>query len=189
MTSQPADPASIETRSDAATQIVDDRAGMVHALGQAKLAIGHADVPVGAIVVWRGQVIAARHNERELTGDPTAHAEVLAIRDAAAAIGNWRLDECTMYVTLEPCPMCAGALVNARIPRVVFGASDPKAGAGGSLMNILADARLNHRCEVTGGILDVESATLLRAFFAVRRRPRLAPTDGSASANAVDQAP
>ena len=168
----------------------DDEAAMSLAIGQARLAEAHDDVPVGAVVVLAGTVIAARHNERELTGDPTAHAEVLAVRDAAAVIGRWRLDDCTVYVTLEPCAMCAGAIVLARVPRVVYGATDPKAGAGGSLMNLLADPRLNHRCEVTTGVSADESGALLRAFFAGRRRPRpVAPVvAGSApAADAVDQ--
>ncbi len=159
----------------------DDIAAMQLALQQAVLAEVHEDVPVGAIVVRSGRVIAARHNERELTGDPTAHAEVLAVRDAAALVGHWRLDDCTMYVTLEPCPMCAGSLVNARFGRVVFGAADPKAGAGGSLMNILADTRLNHRCSVTSGVLADDCGAVLRSFFVARRRV------SSAAADAVDE--
>ncbi|MEO7398424.1 MAG: tRNA adenosine(34) deaminase TadA [Ilumatobacteraceae bacterium] len=150
-------------------------AAMNLALRQALLAQEHDDVPIGAVVVRGARVIAARHNERELTGDPTAHAEVLAIRDAAIVVGSWRLDGCTMYVTLEPCPMCAGALVNARMPLVVYGASDPKAGAGGSVMDVLADPRLNHRCEVVGGVLATECGDVLRAFFASRRTPPRSP--------------
>mgnify|MGYP001208109990 FL=1 len=114
-------------------------------------------------------MIAARHNERELTGDPTAHAEVLAIRDASAVVGHWRLIDCTLYVTLEPCVMCAGALVNARIGRVVFAATDPKAGAISSLYEICSDQRLNHRPPVTAGVLATEAGAMLRAFFAERR--------------------
>jgi tRNA(adenine34) deaminase len=139
------------------------------ALAQARMALAHDDVPIGAVVVRDGQVIAARHNERELTGDPTAHAEVLALRDAAAAAGSWRLDGCTMYVTLEPCVMCAGAAHLARVDRVVFGAMDIKAGALGSLYNIGTDSRLNHEFGVTGGVRAVEAAELLTAFFASRR--------------------
>lgn len=161
-----------------------DLGAMRLAIDQARLAESHADVPVGAIVMLDGQVIAARHNERELTGDPTAHAEVLAIRDAAEAIGLWRLDGCTLYVTLEPCAMCAGALVNARVPRVVYGATDPKAGAGGSLMNVLADPRLNHRCDVTSGVLDDECGAMLKSFFASRRK-----SGSAAAADSVDQTP
>jgi len=143
---------------------------MLAALAEAERAGEHDDVPVGAVVVRDGAVIAARHNEREATGDPTAHAEILALRDAAAVVGHWRLDDCTMVVTLEPCFMCAGALVNARIGRLVYGAADPKAGAVGSLANVCADARLNHRPPVTAGVLAEDSAALLRAFFATRRR-------------------
>jgi tRNA(adenine34) deaminase len=153
------------------------------AIAEAIAAEAHDDVPVGAVVVRAGLVIAARHNERELSGDPTAHAEILAIRDAAAHLGNWHLDECTLYVTLEPCTMCAGALVNARVARVVFGAMDPKAGAGGSLYNLLAEPRLNHRCIVEPGMLGERSGALLKAFFASRRGSRAA----SAAADAVDQ--
>ena len=118
---------------------------MEAAIEQARSALDHGDVPVGAVVQRDGAIIAARHNERELTGDPSAHAEMLAIRDAAAVVGRWRLDDCTLVVTLEPCPMCAGAMVNARIGQLVYGATDPKAGAAGSLMNLVADPRLNHR--------------------------------------------
>jgi tRNA(adenine34) deaminase len=143
---------------------------MHHALLQARAAELHGDVPVGAVVVRAGEVIAARHNERELTGDPTAHAEVLALRDAAAVVGHWRLDECTLFVTLEPCAMCAGAVVNARVTRVVFGATDPKAGAVRSLYEVADDPRLNHRAVVEGGLVADECGALLRAFFATRRR-------------------
>ena len=124
---------------------------MQAALVQARAAEAHGDVPVGAVVVRDGQIIAQAHNERELTGDPTAHAEVLAIRAAASVVGNWRLDDCTLYVTLEPCAMCAGAIVNARVARLVFGASDPKAGAVRSLYEVADDPRLNHRAIVDGG--------------------------------------
>ena len=139
------------------------------ALAQAALAIEHDDVPVGAVVVRDGAIIAARHNERELTGDPTAHAEILALREASRAVGSWRLSGTVLYVTLEPCAMCAGAIVLARVSRVVFGASDPKAGAAGSVLDVLAEPRLNHRPEVAGGLLAEESAGLLRGFFAPRR--------------------
>lgn len=169
--------------------VAGDIDAMRSAIEQARLAELHADVPVGAIVVLDGVIIAARHNERELTGDPTAHAEVLAIRDAAEVIGLWRLDRCTLYVTLEPCPMCAGALVNARVPRVVYGATDPKAGAGGSLMNVLADPRLNHRCDVSTGVLAAECSALLKTFFAQRRKNGSVVVDSVAAADAVDQAP
>lgn len=139
------------------------------AIEQAEAALLHDDVPVGAIVVHGGEVIAARHNERELTGDPVAHAEVLALRDAAAAIGSWRLHECTMYVTLEPCTMCAGAMVNARLDHVVYGATDPKAGAAESHFHVLDGAILNHRVEATAGVEAQQCGDLLRAFFRARR--------------------
>lgn len=150
---------------------VDDLGAMRLALDEARAAELHGDVPVGAVVVRSGVVIAARHNERELTGDPTAHAEVLAMRDAAAVVGHWRLDECTLFVTLEPCAMCAGAIVNARVARLVFGATDPKAGAVRSLYELADDPRLNHRAIVESGLLGDEAGELLRAFFAARRRP------------------
>ena len=150
------------------TPLTDDDA-MRLALEQAMAALAHRDVPIGAVVVRDGEVVAARHNERELTGDPTAHAEVLAIRDAAHVVGHWRLLDCTLYVTLEPCVMCAGALVNARIGRVVYGATDPKAGAVTSLYEVLADPRLNHRPPVEGGVCAEQCGALLREFFASRR--------------------
>jgi tRNA(adenine34) deaminase len=151
------------------TTLLTDDDAMRLALDQAAAAVAHADVPIGAVVVRGATVIAARHNERELTGDPTAHAEVLAIRDASAVVGHWRLIDCTLYVTLEPCVMCAGALVNARIGRVVFAATDPKAGAISSLYEICSDQRLNHRPPVTAGVLAAEAGAMLRAFFADRR--------------------
>ncbi len=146
-----------------------DEAAMALALAEARRALDHDDVPIGAVVVRHGTVLAARHNERQLTGDPTAHAEILALRDAAAAIGSWRLDDCTLVVTLEPCFMCAGAVVNGRVGRLVFGAVDPKAGAVGSLYDVPGDRRLNHRPPVTGGVLAAECGDLLRSFFASRR--------------------
>lgn len=141
------------------------------ALDEARAALEHDDVPVGAIVIRMntGQVLARRHNERELTNDPTAHAEILALRDAATVLGTWRLDGCALVVTLEPCAMCAGALVNARIGEVIFGADDPKAGALGSRYHLLADPRLNHECDVVHGVRAEESAELLRDFFTSRR--------------------
>jgi tRNA(adenine34) deaminase len=148
-----------------------DEWAMRLALDEAVAAERHGDVPVGAVVVRDGKVLAARHNERELTGDPTAHAEVLALRDAAAAVGHWRLIDCTLYVTLEPCAMCAGAIVSARVDRVVYGATDPKAGAVRSLFHIADDDRLNHRAEVEHGVLADESSVMLKAFFAARRAP------------------
>jgi tRNA(adenine34) deaminase len=148
---------------------MDDVQAMTVALDEAEAALGHGDVPVGAVVVRGGEVIARRHNEREATNDPTAHAEVLALRDAAAAVGSWRLDDCTLYVTLEPCVMCAGALLNARIGRLVYGAADLKAGATASLYNVCADPRLNHNPPVTHGVLAERAADLLSTFFAAKR--------------------
>ena len=139
------------------------------ALREAERAFEHDDVPIGCVIVHEGEVLAAAGNERELRGDPTAHAEVLAMRDAGRALGSWRLDGCALYVTLEPCAMCAGAIVLGRVPRVVYGAVDPKAGAAGSALDVLGEPRLNHRPEVAGGLLEGESAELLRRFFAVRR--------------------
>ncbi len=153
----------------AVTAALTDDDAMRLALDQAAAAPAHGDVPIGAVVVRDGTLIAARHNERELTGDPTAHAEVLAIRDAARVVGHWRLQDCTLYVTLEPCVMCAGALVNARIGRLVFAADDPKAGAVASLYQVCSDPRLNHRPPVTGGLHAEEAGALLRAFFADHR--------------------
>jgi len=152
--------------------LLDDVGAMQLALAQAAEAPAHGDVPVGAVVTRGGVVIASRHNERELAGDPTAHAEVLALRDAAAALGGWRLEGCTLYVTLEPCAMCAGALVAARVERVVFAAADPKAGACGSLYNLCADPRLNHEVAVVDSVLARQGAALLEAFFATRRASR-----------------
>ncbi len=153
---------------------VDDDTAMGVALDEAAAAAAHGDVPVGAVVLGPyGTVLARRHNERELAGDPTAHAEVLALRAAAAALGTWRLSGCTLVVTLEPCPMCAGAAVAARLARVVFGPPDPKTGATGSLYNICADPRLNHEPAVVPGVRAAEGAALLAAFFAgVRSRPQ-----------------
>jgi tRNA(adenine34) deaminase len=139
------------------------------ALREAERAVEHDDVPIGAVVVAGGEVMAAARNERELRGDPTAHAELLALREASAKLGSWRLLDTVLYVTLEPCAMCAGAVVLARVPRLVFGADDPKAGAAGSVLNVLAEPRLNHRPVVAGGLLAEESADLLRSFFAPRR--------------------
>ena len=139
------------------------------ALREADQALAHDDVPVGAVLVHGGEVAGAGHNERELRQDPTAHAEAIAIREAARALGSWRVLDSTLYVTLEPCAMCAGAIVLARVPRVVFGCTDPKAGAAGSVLDILAEPRLNHRPAVTGGILARECAALLTGFFAARR--------------------
>jgi len=151
---------------------LSDDAAMDLALAEAAAAVAHGDVPVGAVALVGGRVVAARHNERERTGDPTAHAEILALADAAAALGTWRLGDVTLVVTLEPCPMCAGALVAARAARVVFGAADPKAGACGSLYNLCADPRLNHEVEVTAGVRAEEAAGLLTGFFGDRRAER-----------------
>jgi tRNA(adenine34) deaminase len=139
------------------------------ALREAERALEHEDVPIGAVVVRGGEVLAAAHNERELRQDPTAHAEMIALREAARAVGTWRVLDTVIYVTLEPCAMCAGAIVLARVPRVVYGANDPKAGAGGSVLDVLNEPRLNHRPEVAGGLLAAESAELLGSFFADRR--------------------
>ena len=139
------------------------------ALREAERALDHDDVPVGCVIARDQEVIAAAPNERELRADPTAHAEVLALREASKAVGSWRLSDAVVYITLEPCAMCAGALVLARVPRVVYGAVDPKAGAAGSVLDVLAEPRLNHRPEVAGGLLAEESAALLREFFAGRR--------------------
>lgn len=144
---------------------------MALALEEARLAMADGDVPIGAVVVIGDEVVARRHNERERRPDPTAHAEVLALADAAAASGTWRLTGATLVVTLEPCPMCAGALVASRLGRLVFGAGDPKAGACGSLYNLCADPRLNHEIPVTSGVMAEESAALLSGFFAERRLP------------------
>jgi tRNA(adenine34) deaminase len=139
------------------------------ALREAERALDHDDVPIGAVIVHGGEVIAAACNERELRMDPTAHAEMLALREASGRLETWRLLDTVLYVTLEPCAMCAGAIVLARVPRVVYAADDPKAGAAGSVLNVLAEPRLNHRPAVAGGLLAEEAAELLRAFFASRR--------------------
>lgn len=139
------------------------------ALREAERALEHDDVPIGAVVVRDGEVIGAGHNERELRNDPTAHAELIALREAARALDSWRVLDAVMYVTLEPCAMCAGAIVLARVPRVVVGAGDPKAGAAGSVLNVLDHPQLNHRAQVEFGLLAEESAELLRAFFGRRR--------------------
>jgi tRNA(adenine34) deaminase len=156
---------------------------MDEALAEAAAAAAHDDVPIGAVVV-RGQdddaeLVGRGHNRREVDGDPTAHAEVLAIREAAAAVGSWRLEGCTIVVTLEPCVMCAGALVLARLDRVVFGADDPKAGAVGALYDVPRDPRLNHRLEVVRGVRQEECAALLTGFFRDRRAAARAARGGS----------
>jgi tRNA(adenine34) deaminase len=139
------------------------------ALREAERALEHDDVPIGAVLVHEGEVIAAARNERELRRDPTAHAEILALREASARLESWRLLDTMLYVTLEPCAMCAGAIVLGRVPRVVFAADDPKAGASGSVFDVLGEPRLNHRPAVAGGLLADESAALLRGFFATKR--------------------
>jgi tRNA(adenine34) deaminase len=139
------------------------------ALREAERAMEHDDVPIGAVVVHEGEVLVSGRNERELRQDPTAHAEVLVLREAAGKLGSWRVLESVLYVTLEPCAMCAGAIVLARVPRVVFGAWDPKAGAAGSVLDVLAQPQLNHRPEVAGGLLAAECGGLLTSFFAGRR--------------------
>ena len=146
-----------------------DERWMRVALDEARAAARHADVPIGAVVVHSGRIIGAGHNERERRQDPTAHAEVIALRAAAASLGSWRVLDATLYVTLEPCAMCAGAIVLARVPRVVWGALDPKAGAAGSVLDVLAEPALNHRPATLGGVLEDECASLLRGFFEGRR--------------------
>lgn len=143
---------------------------MRQALREAEAAQGENEVPIGAVIVRDGRVIAAAHNQREQLHDPTAHAEMVAITQAASQIGDWRLERCALYVTLEPCPMCAGAILQARIPIVVFGATDPKAGAVQTLYQLLNDPRLNHRCHVIGGVLADACGGLLTSFFQARRK-------------------
>jgi len=139
------------------------------ALREAQAALAHDDVPIGAVVVHDGEIIATGHNERELRQDPTAHAELLALREASRVLGSWRVLDAVLYVTLEPCAMCAGAIVLSRVPRVVYGTTDPKAGAAGSVLDILAEPRLNHHPAVAGGLLAGECAALLIDFFSSRR--------------------
>ncbi len=139
------------------------------AVREATRALEHDDVPIGAVIIKDGEVIGSGHNERELRSDPTAHAEMIALRDAARTLGSWRILESVMYVTLEPCAMCAGAIVLSRVPRIVFGAWDPKAGAAGSVLDVLDTPQLNHRPQVQGGLLAEDCGDLLRAFFAGRR--------------------
>lgn len=153
--------------AEAATSAHERLMGL--AIERAREAERHGDVPIGAVVARDGEPLAAAGNERELRRDPTAHAEVLAIRAAAEALGGWRLPGTTLYVTLEPCVMCAGAIVLARIPAVVFGAADPKAGAAGSVLDVFAEPALNHHPRVTGGVMEAECAALLRDFFESRR--------------------
>lgn len=142
---------------------------MLRALDLARAAAAIGEVPVGAVITRDDQILAEAHNRRETDKSPFAHAEFLAIQQACTRINDWRLERCTLYITLEPCPMCAGLIVNARIPRVVFAAPDPKAGAAGTLMNLLKDPRLNHRCEVVKGLLATEASELLTSFFRALR--------------------
>jgi tRNA(adenine34) deaminase len=146
-----------------------DETYMKEALDEAKKAMDKGEIPVGAVVVLGGEVIGRGHNLREATGDPTAHAEMLALREAARAIGHWRLIGCTLYVTLEPCPMCAGAVINARVDRVCFGAFDPKAGCCGTLYDLTGERKFNHHPDVAGGVLNDECAALIKEFFSKRR--------------------
>jgi tRNA(adenine34) deaminase len=154
--------------------VPSDDDAMGRALAEARAAAAEGEVPVGAVVVADGRIVAARHNERERTKDPTAHAELLALRDAATTLGGWRLSDATMVVTLEPCAMCAGALVAGRVGRLVFGATDPRAGACGTLYNLCADPRLNHELPVTGGVKAAECGALLTSFFSEKRADRAA---------------
>jgi tRNA(adenine34) deaminase len=142
------------------------------ALAEAEQALAHGDVPVGAVAIRKGAIIGRGHNRKEIDANPTAHAEMLALQEAANTLGGWRLVEVTLYCTLEPCPMCAGAMVSARLPRLVYGAIDPKAGAAGSVVELLRDPRLNHQVAVTSGVLAEESQALLERFFAGLRNGR-----------------
>lgn len=151
------------------TVMLADERYMAVALRQAVAALEHNEVPVGAVLVEKDNVIAAARNSREELKDATAHAEILVLRRAGQLLGGWRLGGCTLYVTLEPCPMCAGAMIQARIERLVFGAFDPKSGAAGTLYNLVQDERLNHRMKVTGGVMEPECAALLQRFFRARR--------------------
>ena len=145
---------------------------MKAAIEQAKIAEENGDVPIGAVIVYKNQIIAKAYNQRQQLNDPTAHAEIIALTQAAAFVQNWRLNGCAMYVTLEPCPMCAGALVLARLDRLVYGCDDPKSGACGSIYNIVADERLNHRLQVTAGVLAKECGAQLQSFFQQRRNEK-----------------
>ena len=153
-----------------------DTAYMALALEEARLAVAEGEVPIGALVVCDGAIVSRAHNTREMDNDPTAHAELIAIREASQRLGRWRLSDCTVYVTLEPCPMCAGAMHQARIDRLVYGTTDPKAGAVGTLYDLSSDERLNHRFDVTSGILAEESSALLKDFFGqLRTKKGVAP--------------
>jgi tRNA(adenine34) deaminase len=174
------------TRGDRVSLSDDD--AMDLALVEARAAAAEGEVPVGAVALIAGSPVSARHNERERTGDPTAHAEMLALRDAAAAVGGWRLSEITVVVTLEPCPMCAGALVAARVRRLVYGASDPRAGACGTLYNLCGDPRLNHELMVTNGVRADDCGALLTSFFAEKRAERTEPEGAPDTGKASDPA-
>jgi tRNA(adenine34) deaminase len=156
-----------------------DQYFMAEALRQASRAFAAEEVPVGAVIVRDGRIIARAFNQVELLKDATAHAEMLAITQAEAVVGDWRLTDCTLYVTKEPCPMCAGAIVHVRLARVVFGVSDPKGGAAGGAMNLLQTPNLNHRCEITNGVKEEECRSLLQTFFAQQRVKNLKPPDAS----------
>ena len=158
----------IKSDSNSAFKETDERY-MRLAIEQAKIAEENGDVPIGVVIVYQNQIIGKAYNQREQLADPTAHAEIIALTQAAAYLNSWRLNGCTMYVTLEPCTMCAGALVLARMDRLVFGCEDPKAGACGSLYDIVRDERLNHRMEVTSGVLADECSRILQEFFEHRR--------------------
>jgi tRNA(adenine34) deaminase len=162
---------------------LSDDDAMALALEEARAAAALGEVPVGAVAIVDGQVISSRHNEREGSGDPTAHAEMLVLRDTATVLGGWRLSEATVVVTLEPCPMCAGALVASRVARLVFGAIDPRAGACGTLYNLCADPRLNHDVRVTSGVREVECGALLTSFFSQKRAGRSGPPTSAAGQN------
>jgi tRNA(adenine34) deaminase len=168
----PNDPPAHDSSGDI---VREDRRLMALALAQAQAAAAEDEVPVGAIIIRGGQVLAAAHNQREQLRDPTAHAEMIAITQAATALDSWRLEGCTLYVTLEPCPMCAGAIVQSRVKRVVYGADDPKAGAVKSLYRLLEDSRLNHRAEVTGGVMSQECGEVLSQYFQQKRLAKSSP--------------
>ena len=161
--------------SDPIIDLHSDDYFMREALRQAAKAYALGEVPVGAVVVRDGRIIARASNQVETLKDATAHAEMLVLTQAQAAVGDWRLTDCTLYITKEPCPMCAGAIVHVRLARVVYGARDPKAGAAGSALNLLQFPTLNHRCEITGGVRESECRALLQAFFAEQRREKEAP--------------
>ncbi len=164
-----ADPGEELPPQDETAAAAVDEHFMALALREAEAAAAEDEVPVGAVIVQAGRVVAAAHNQRERLRDPTAHAEMIAVTQAAESLGSWRLENCTLYVTLEPCPMCAGAVIQARIPRVVYGADDPKGGAVRSLYRLLEDARLNHRCEIRGGVLADRCGAVLSHFFRRQR--------------------